>query len=78
MNREEERHRMGAGSADLLPASAREDDLQKLTRALKHRRKDNLKKRADSKIQKKKDKRDKKLLRAGFEGRKIGPIQKNK
>jgi len=44
--------------------------------ATQRKRKENLKKRSDSKIQKKKDKRDKKLLRAGFEGRKVGTIQK--
>mmetsp|Transcript_31557 Transcript_31557/g.80879 ORF Transcript_31557/g.80879 Transcript_31557/m.80879 type:complete len:364 (+) Transcript_31557:65-1156(+) len=44
--------------------------------ATQKKRKDNLKRRADAKIQKKKDKRDKKLLRPGFEGRKLGSIQK--
>lgn len=44
--------------------------------AKQKKRKDNLKRRSDAKIQKKKDKRDKKLLRPGFEGRRVGSIQK--
>ena len=40
-----------------------------------NRRSQNLDARKQSKIQKKKDKRDKKLLRAGFEGRKAGFIK---
>lgn len=39
------------------------------------RRKENLQARVQAKIDKKKSKRDKKLLRAGFEGRKAGPIK---
>jgi hypothetical protein len=38
------------------------------------RRKDNLAARSAVKLEKKKERRDKKLLRAGFEGRKAGFI----
>lgn len=38
------------------------------------RRKDNVAARAATKLENKKAKRDKKLLRAGFEGRKVGFI----
>ena len=38
------------------------------------RRNDALKTRADGKIQKRKDKREKKLMRAGFEGRRDTPL----
>jgi hypothetical protein len=38
------------------------------------RRKDNLAARSATKLEKKKERRDKKLLRAGFEGRKAGFI----
>ena len=38
------------------------------------RRKDNLQTRVDAKIAKKHEKRDKKLMRAGFEGRRETPI----
>jgi hypothetical protein len=42
------------------------------------RRKDNLAARSKTKLDKKKEKREKKLLRAGFEGRKEGFIKPKK
>ena len=42
-----------------------------------HRRKDNLKGRVDAKMQKKKDKREKKLMRPGFEGRRTAMLGKS-
>lgn len=41
-----------------------------------HRRKDNIKQRKDAKIKKKIEKREKKLMRPGFEGRRDVPINK--
>ena len=58
-----------SGDRCSFPSSSPESSTSSLPR-----RKENLQKRSQGRVDKKKDRREKKLLRAGFEGRKAGFI----